>query len=70
MKKSYLPPIQNINVLNEKGNIDINYRLVNNAGYCNACTNRDITEICEVTLRSLSFRLCCSCKNILLEKLK
>lgn len=70
MKKSYLQPIQNISILNEEGNIDVNYRLVSVVGYCNACTNRDIVEVCEIGLRSLSFRLCNNCKDKLLGKLK
>lgn len=70
MKKSYLPPIQNINVLNEDGQINVSYKRVEVAGYCNACTNRNIVYVFEVTLRSLSFRLCYRCKNKLLEKLK
>lgn len=70
MKKLYLPPIQNINVLNEDSNIEVFDHSVEASGYCNACTNRDIVKIFEITLRSLSFRLCNSCKNKLLEKLK
>lgn len=70
MKKIHLQPIQNINILNAENAINIHYRLTSVAGYCNACTNRNITEVYEIELRNLSFRLCCSCKNILLEKLK
>lgn len=69
MKKSYLSPIKNINVLNEKGDINVSYKAVYDAGYCNACTNRNITYVYEVTLKSLSFCLCTKCKDRLLENL-
>lgn len=70
MKRSYLPPIQNISILNEDNHIEVFDNSVEASGYCNACTNRDIVKIFEITLRSLSFRLCINCKNKLLEKLK
>lgn len=70
MKKSYLPPIKNINVLNEDGNISVEFKSVVDAGYCNACTNRNVAKVFEITLRSLSFRLCRSCKDKLVEKLR
>lgn len=70
MKRSYLPPIQNISILNEDSHIEVFDHSVKASGYCNACTNRNIVKVFEITLRSLSFRLCNSCKDKLLEKLK
>lgn len=33
------------------------------AGSCNACSDRSAVEVCEVHLRGLSFRLCPACKD-------
>jgi len=61
MKNIKLPMIENIGSLPEE--ITIFKKLVQTVGYCNACTDRDILEIFEINLRSLSLRLCHSCKN-------
>ena len=70
MKKINLPHIQNISVLNEDGSIEVCHRLAKDVGNCNACTNRDIEHVYEITLRSLSFRLCYKCKTKLINKLR
>ena len=69
MKKANLQPIQNISILNEEGDISVKYSPVSVVGYCNGCTNRNITNVFEIHLRSLSFRLCTCCKNKLLKEL-
>jgi hypothetical protein len=52
-----------------KRNIIVKIKEKEDVGYCNACTERDYNYVFEIELRSLLFRLCYKCKDILCKKL-
>ena len=56
--------------LKQLSDIEICEGTVANAGYCNACTNRNIEKVIVVRLRGLSFRLCTFCKYELLSMMR
>lgn len=49
--------------------IAVTRRLAKDVGYCNACTDRSVVYVFEITLKSLSFILCFDCKIDLEKKL-
>ena len=61
--------LSNVDTVGNLGGISVRVCHVT-AGSCNACSNSKSNVIYEISLKSLLFRLCYNCKNILVSKFR